>query len=519
MERQGQAEELTEGEGPSQGLMKIVSWNVRGLNAPNKQRLVKRCLSSFSPKLVLLQETKLGDAELASFGNRLGFRKITGTPSIGASRGLAIIWDPHSILLSPLVSNLNWMSGRVTCLKNNLDFVIVNMYGPILNDDKKRVWEEIKNFTSTLSQVCFIGGDFNAILHQHEKQGGSSNNAWASLDFADWIHRSGMLEINMVKDAFTWNNWRLGFSNIAEKMDRFFVLGSLINFPFTLEASILPFSRSDHFPISLDIQREASPKRCPFKFENIWLKDDHILELLKEWWNGAMVLGSENFKVVNKLKIIKKSLIQWNREHFSDIFDKKAQVEVELAKVNKQVMRYGMDETLFLKEKKLMADHESILAKEEFFWKQKSRETWLEVGDKNTKFFHNSVRMRRVRNHISRIKVSNGSEVVNPIIIAKEVVDFFSLILNSDWSPHNLDQDMFIKSIPRLLNKEHFDVLNAKFSLAEVEAALKQMSPDNSLGLDGFPTSFFQLKALLVRFGFEIGTHLAEFVAFRAIFL
>lgn len=48
--------------------MKVVSWNVRGLNAPSKQRLVKHCLSSFSPELVLLQETKLGDVDLAPFG-------------------------------------------------------------------------------------------------------------------------------------------------------------------------------------------------------------------------------------------------------------------------------------------------------------------------------------------------------------------------------------------------------------------------------------------------------------------
>ncbi|XP_059077956.1 uncharacterized protein LOC131876547 [Cryptomeria japonica] len=225
----------------------------------------------------------------------------------------------------------------------------------------------------------------------------------------------------------------------------------------------------------------------------MWLKDDHILELLKEWWNGPMISGSKIFKVVNKLKIIKKNLIQWNREHFGNIFDYKAKVEAELAEVNEQVIRFGMDESLFLKEKKLMVDHESIVAKEEVFWKQKSRESWLEAGDKNAKFFHNSVRMRRVRNHILRIKDSNGSKVVNPITIVKEAADFFTLILTSDQSPHNSPQDMFIKSIPRLLNKEHSNAFNAKFSLAEVEAALKQMSPDKFPRPDGFPTSFLQV--------------------------
>ncbi|XP_057842232.1 uncharacterized protein LOC131051668 [Cryptomeria japonica] len=298
----------------------------------------------------------------------------------------------------------------------------------------------------------------------------------------DWIHSSGMIEINMVKEAFTWNNHRLGFSNIAEKLDRFFVLGNLINFPYTLDASILPFSGSDHFPIQLGIQGEVGPKRCPFKFENMCLKDDNILKLLKEWWNVAKVSRSRIFKIVNKLKIIKQNLIHWNKEHFGNIFDNKDQVEVELVEFNEKVMRHGMDEALFLREKKLLVDHESILAKEEVFWKQKFRETWLEEGDKNTKFFHNSVRMRRVINHISKIKLSDGSEVANPKSIATEVVDFFSLILNSDWSPHGSVHDKFIKCIPKLLSKDQTNFLTAKFSLAEVEAALMEMSPNKSPG-------------------------------------
>lgn len=59
------------------------------------------------------------------------------------------------------------------------------MYGPILNGDKRGVLEEIENFTSTLSQVCFLGEDFNAILNKHEKRGGLGMNSWDSLGFAD----------------------------------------------------------------------------------------------------------------------------------------------------------------------------------------------------------------------------------------------------------------------------------------------------------------------------------------------
>lgn len=48
--------------------MKVLSRNVRGLNAPIKQQIVKQCLSTSSFDLVMLQETKLEKDDLASFG-------------------------------------------------------------------------------------------------------------------------------------------------------------------------------------------------------------------------------------------------------------------------------------------------------------------------------------------------------------------------------------------------------------------------------------------------------------------
>ena len=38
--------------------MKILSWNTRGLGSKKKMRIVRRFLSSQSPDIVMLQETK-----------------------------------------------------------------------------------------------------------------------------------------------------------------------------------------------------------------------------------------------------------------------------------------------------------------------------------------------------------------------------------------------------------------------------------------------------------------------------
>ena len=42
-------------------------------------------------------------------------------------------------------------------------------------------------------------------------------------------------------------------------------------------------------------------------------------------------------------------------------------------------------------------------------WRQKSRELWLKLGDKNSKFFHLSTIIHRRRNNIDAIKNEEGT--------------------------------------------------------------------------------------------------------------
>lgn len=57
---------------PSLSIMKIVTWNIRGLNAPNKQRIIKRNLKIINADIILLQETKLNKDVGKKFNNKMG---------------------------------------------------------------------------------------------------------------------------------------------------------------------------------------------------------------------------------------------------------------------------------------------------------------------------------------------------------------------------------------------------------------------------------------------------------------
>ncbi|GLJ15813.1 hypothetical protein SUGI_0260790 [Cryptomeria japonica] len=85
--------------------MKLITWNVRGINASNKQCILKRFIFKVKAEITIIQETKLDSDGGESFGKCLGSFNWLGIPAVGASGGLGIIWDPRRISLVILKNN------------------------------------------------------------------------------------------------------------------------------------------------------------------------------------------------------------------------------------------------------------------------------------------------------------------------------------------------------------------------------------------------------------------------------
>lgn len=293
----------------------------------------------------------------------------------GASGGLGIIWNPRSILFCPIAGNRNWLLGKVISKLSKLSFTLINIYGPIPDAGKHKVWSEI-SFMMGLdpSSPVILGGDFNAILNLSEKKGGIRREPQSLKDFREWVAHNNLIDIETSNGVYTWYNRRSGFTQIAERLDRFLFRGNLSDLAVNLSASLLPSSGSDHYPVILNIEGEATPRCCPFKFEKMWMQNPDFYDLVARWWSEVNFQGSKMFCLVNKLKHLKSKLLKWNNEVFGNIFETKISLEKEIADLNEKVFRLGMDQDSFLKEKELLGKYEETLTKEEIFWKQKSRE-------------------------------------------------------------------------------------------------------------------------------------------------
>ncbi|RVW19675.1 hypothetical protein CK203_114554 [Vitis vinifera] len=119
-------------------LMKILSWNTRGLGSRKKRRTVRRFLSTQNPDVVMLQETKreIWDRRLVSSiwkGKSLDWVAL---PACGASGGIVILWDSVKFNCSEKVLGSFSVSVKLNSDEEE-SFWLTSVYGP-----NKAVWRE-----------------------------------------------------------------------------------------------------------------------------------------------------------------------------------------------------------------------------------------------------------------------------------------------------------------------------------------------------------------------------------------
>lgn len=115
--------------------MKIISWNVRGVNALEKKTQIKQQLDACGADIVVLQETKTLESTYRLLIQKWRSWKFAHSLAQGASGGLITLWNPKSVAVEPIQNEKNWQLLKVKHF--DLQFWLVNVYAPIATGDKK----------------------------------------------------------------------------------------------------------------------------------------------------------------------------------------------------------------------------------------------------------------------------------------------------------------------------------------------------------------------------------------------
>ena len=124
-----------------------------------------------------------------------------------------------------------------------------------------------------------------------------------------------MLDIALKQGKFTWTNRRTRLSHIAARLDRFLLHRDWLLEGWNITSNIIASRELDHKPISLKFQEGEDLDPIPFRFSPIWFQENGVMDLITTAWNTP-VTGSTRFVWESKLKEVKHSLKQWDKEHF-----------------------------------------------------------------------------------------------------------------------------------------------------------------------------------------------------------
>jgi hypothetical protein len=463
-------------------MFKILSWNVRGLNEEAKRLRVRNLLSLWKVDIVCLQETKISwfTPSLVHSLWRCPYVDWCFVAAEGASGGILLMWDRR------VVSKIDVCLGSYVAacsfrnVEDGLVWAFAGVYGPNRDNLRRRLWEELAGLMSLWDMPWCIGGDFNVTLYHSERSGVVTRRRAVAV-FADFIEEQGLMNLPLSGGISTWSN-----SSSWSRLDRFLVSTEWdLRYPDLMQRKLTRVC-SDHAPILLGGGIRQGGKR-PFKFENMWLKEEGFVEKVRSWWGSFSFWGSPSFVLAKKLKALKGEIKRWSIEEFGNVEVRNKAWAEELKVLDRIEEERGLSEEEKERRRALATDLEVSLLQEEISWRQKSRVRWLKEGDRCTKFFHQVANANRRKNYIESLVV-NGSPTSDTTIISDHIVGYYESLFAEPmgWRPRldNLEFDR--------LNEEEASNLEEPFEEKEVWEVIKGMDRDKASGPDGFTLAFFQ---------------------------
>ena len=184
--------------------VKILSWNVRGANDPDKRKVIKNFLRTHKADLVCLQGTKvqeMNNVVARSLGVG-GFMNWKALNAEGTAGGILLLWDKRRLSMVDSVVGSFSISCLFRMAEDEYHWVFSEVYGPIERRLRESFWEELGSISGLWEEPWCVGGDFNEILYPNERtrEGKISNSM---RRFSDVLNDLGLRDLPLQGGPYT----------------------------------------------------------------------------------------------------------------------------------------------------------------------------------------------------------------------------------------------------------------------------------------------------------------------------
>ena len=106
---------------------------------------------------------------------------------------------------------------------------VINIYSPNHYKEKEQCWATLKEaLQETQARKIILGGDLNLVRSIEEKFGGNYQADPSCESLEEIMEKYSLLDIPPNNGKYTWNNKRVGKSNIKETLDRILIQENIV---------------------------------------------------------------------------------------------------------------------------------------------------------------------------------------------------------------------------------------------------------------------------------------------------
>lgn len=363
---------------------------------------------------------------------------------------------------------------------------LTGIYASPIYSQRQEQWHYLRTLQPDLNGLWFLVGDFNEIIHPSEQRGGHFNQTRADL-LLRTMDDCNLLDVATTGGKFTWARNCAGQRRVAKRLDRGVAnLNWRLAFPEAYVEILCKF-HSDHNSLLLRTAcRTPTIGPRQFRFEAAWITHLDNQNIVQQAWDAKRPCP------IAALTQVRDDSITFNAGVFGSIRKRKAILEKRLKGVQLSLERVDSARMVYL-EQELRLEYDRILCQEELHWYQRSREQWIQLGDKNTKFFHAQSIIRRKRNKIHGLQLPNGIWCTNDVTLREEARSYFQQLFCSNSPPITSNTLTENIDIPQLSREATYCLLEPVTRI-EVTKALNQMHAHayKAPGPDGFQGIFFK---------------------------
>uniref|UniRef100_A0A803J6R9 Reverse transcriptase domain-containing protein n=1 Tax=Xenopus tropicalis TaxID=8364 RepID=A0A803J6R9_XENTR len=485
----------------------ISSLNVKGLNSPQKRKLLLNWAQDSKIDILCIQETHLAGKDHPKLVSR-HFNEIIYANAPVKKNGVAILF--RKSLPIKVIETQADKKGRFLIVKLEVfsqSYLLLNLYAPNFHQMSfiNKLFRRVKQEPET---KLLITGDFNLspdpLIDKAPTPKGNALRVNTRLSKAFFSAIKQMELFDVWRSAHPSERDYTFFSHVHASYSRIdLILTDRNTLQQVVKAYIGIATWSDHAPVGCFIELRQIPNPSyNWKLNNMLLQNKNHAEKITKLTEEYFTLNSTP-EISNDLlwcsykAFIRGHLIAIATREKKNRITKAAELLAKLAETSRQ-HKLHPTKRLAHKVASLNKEINALNMERVAYQILLTKQRYYIEDNKNGRLLASKLKDARADNRILSLKTVDGSNISNPKHIAQEFAKYYSKLYNLKDDP--LTPQPHLNSINNFLSKLTMPTLsdtqsahlNAPITQEEVISTIKSLQNNKAPGPDGFSNNFFK---------------------------